>query len=217
MCGAAVALLAAAVCLGARVSRLVPPEEFSPPVSANDLRVAATLAGAEIGFEPVDAAQRAAFLKERGAWDGPDLFGRDARAAVEAGVHPIDVKQFLVFRVDLTNRSKEEVHLHPANLRCLVDDTPYFAMEYTAYYSHFVSHRRLDEKAMERAKRGFFMEQVTLPPGKTVRRLVAFQDVPGRFKRFHIQVASLLVGTESQSALVPFGVVRDKVKQGKAR
>jgi hypothetical protein len=213
----AVALLAAAACMGARVSRLVPPAEFAPPVSASGQRVAVSLAGAEVGFEPLDAAGRAAFLKERGAWDGPDLFGRDARAAVEAGVHPIDVKQFLVFRFDLTNRSRGEIHLDPASLRCVVDDTPHFAMEYTAYYSHFINHRRLDEKAMERLKRGFLTEPITLPPGKSVRRLVAFQDVAGRFKRFHLEVVSLLIDAESRGAVVPFDVVRDKVKKGKAR
>jgi hypothetical protein len=200
---------------GARISRITVPEEPPPAVRIDGGRVVVSVAGVELRFELLDAAARAAFLEKLGAWDGRDLFEPGARAQVEGGVHPIDVKQFVVFRLDLVNGSGEEVNLHPASVRCVANETPHFAMEYTAYYSHFVSHRRMSDAAFERLKKGFLMEPATIAPGKRANGLLVFRDVAGVFKRFHIEVTSLLVGAESKSAIVPFDVVREKVKQGK--
>jgi hypothetical protein len=61
------------------------------------------------------------------------------------------------------------------------------------------------------------MEPIALPPGKSARTLVAFRDVPGVFKRFRIEVVSLLIDAESRGAVVPFGVARERVRKGKAR
>jgi hypothetical protein len=57
------------------------------------------------------------------------------------------------------------------------------------------------------------MEPVVLPPGGGISRLVAFQDLPQRFKSFQILCDSLLIGTENRSFVVPFGVVQEKVKE----
>lgn len=192
----------AVLCSGAKVSRIVPPPDQAP-LRVEGSRISLQIGEVGIGIEHLEGAARLRYLREHKATERDDPFASD----------PGGRYRFTTFRLDLVNRSKEEVNLNPASLRVIVDAIPYFALEYTTYYEHFVSRRHLDPKIIDDLARGAYVEPVVLPPGGRISRLVAFQDLPERFKSFQILCDSILVGTENKSFVVPFGVVQEKVKE----
>jgi hypothetical protein len=192
----------AVLCTAAKVSHIVPPPDQAPLRVEGD-RISLQIGGVGVGIEHLEGAARLRYLREHKVTERDDPFASD----------PGGRYRFTTFRLDLINRSKEEVNLNPASLRVVVDAIPYFALEYTTYYEHFVSRRRLDPKIIDDLARGVYVEPVVLPPGGGISRLVAFQDLPQRFKSFQILCDSILVGTENKSFVVPFGVVQEKVKE----
>jgi len=198
----AMAVLLAACCLGAKVSRILPPEEMAPPLRVDGDRVAVIVGGGlEISLELLEAAERVAFLKERQADAGGDPFAP----------HPTGLFRFTTFRLDLANRTRHEVNLHPANLRAVTDATPHFPLEYTAAYEHFISRRRFDEALFEAVSRGAFFDNVVVKPGGRASGLIAFRNLPERFKKFQILGSNVLIGTEGRSFVIPYRVVQEKV------
>jgi hypothetical protein len=196
------AVLLAILCLGAKVSRIQPPEPAPPLLRVNGGRVAVIVGGSvEIALELVEARERVRFLKERGADAGGDPFAPD----------PLGRYKFTTFRLDLKNGSSSEVSLHPASMRAVADATPYFPLEYTAAYEHFVSRRRFDPPLFESISRGAFFENIVVPPGGTASGLIAFRNLPERFKKFQILGANVMIGTEGRSFLIPYRVVQEKV------
>jgi len=193
------ALLLAVCCLGAKVSRLVPPEPVAP-LSVSGKRVSVPAGGLDIAFEVLEAPERVRFLEECGAGVGQDPFAPD----------PGGRFRFATFRFDLANRTREEVTLHPAGVLAIVDDTPHFPLEYTAAYEHFVSRRRLDPALLESLQKCVFLETIVLPAGGRTSGLLAFRDLPERFKKFRIAGGNILVGAESRSFMIPFGVKQEK-------
>ncbi len=200
----AIALAAASLCLGAKVSRILPP----PPQGAlkvEGARVSLPLGGLEVSLTLLDAAQRAVFLSERAAGGGTDPFRSE----------PGGRYRFTTFRLDLVNRTPHEVNLHPASVRAVADDIPYFPLEYTAAYEHFVSERRLDPALLDSLLAATFVETIVVPAGGRATGLLVFRDLPERFKRFAILGGNVLVGSEGRSFLIPFAVVQEKLRKPK--
>ncbi len=200
--GVLAALLLGLSCLGAKQSRIVPPEA-QPPVRVEGNRVAVQVKGVEIALELLDSPARLRFLRQRQVVDVADPFAPDPRGRY----------RFTTFRLDLINRSAHEVNLHPSSLQAYADVIPQFPMEYTAYYQHFVSRLRLDPAVLERLERAAVMNNIVVPPGGRMSALLAFQDLPQQFKRFRVSCSSILVGAESHTFTVPFDVVQEKVKK----
>lgn len=195
----AAAAAVAALCLGAKVSRIVPPPA-QPPISVSGGRVTVAVGGLDVSFELLDEEERLRYLRERGAEIGTDPFASD----------PTGRYQFTTFRFDLVNRTPHEVNLHPASLRAVTDQEPHFPLEYTAAYEHFVSRRRLEPWVVETLGKAALFETLVIPAGGKAGGLLVYRDLPERFKRFQIQGVSVLVGAESKSFAVPFGVIKVK-------
>ncbi len=186
-------------CAGAKRSRVVPPQPDSPG-SARSGRVAVQVDGLEVGFEVLDGPGRLKFLKEKRVNVGADPFAEDPKRSY----------RFVTFKLDLKNGTKEDVNLHPTNLRAIADVIPHFAMEYTGYYEHFISRLRLDPRVLEDLEGAVIMGNLEVPPGSRASGLIVFRGLPDQFKRFKISCASILVGSESRTFSVPFDVIQEK-------
>jgi hypothetical protein len=187
-------------CMGAKRSRIVPPQA-EPPVSVRGERVSVNVGGLGIGLEILDATDRTRFLEKRQAAMGTDPFADDPRGRY----------RFVTFRLDLVNNGEEDVNVHPSNLLAYADATPHYPMEYTAFYEHFVSKLRLDQRVLEELEGAVIMANIEVPPGGRASALLVYRGLPERFKRFKILCSSILVGAESRTFVVPFGVIQEKI------
>ena len=196
----AVSLVLMLSCVGAKRSRVVPTQP-DPPGSARTDRVTVKVGELEVGLEVLDGPGRLKFLTEKRVNVGADPFADDPKGSY----------RFVTFKLDLINGTKEDVSLHPTNLRAITDAVPHFAMEYTGFYEHFISRLRLDPSVLEDLEGAVIMSNLEVPAGSRASGLIVFRGFPDQFRRFKISCTSVLVGAESRTFAVPFDVIQERI------
>ncbi|HZI93726.1 MAG TPA: hypothetical protein VFE84_05755 [Patescibacteria group bacterium] len=112
---------------------------------------------------------------------------------------------YLVFVLQITNGSAQDLVFNPGQARLATDKGDVkIAMDYTALYEIAV---RIgpDAPSLDQLDRAIFDRSVTVTPGGSIRKLIAFEAPrEDRYKVIEVRLAELNIGPLSMDAVFPF-------------
>lgn len=111
---------------------------------------------------------------------------------------------YLVFALQIDNRSPEDVHFNPGQARLASDKGDLkFALDYTALFE--VARRLPDPPELDQLGSILFDRPVTIRSGGSVRKLIAF-DAPreDRYRTLDVLLVEINVGTTGVDVVFPF-------------
>jgi hypothetical protein len=130
-----------------------------------------------------------------------DLFPVRAAGGKEAAAAP----SYLVFVLEMTNGTSEDVTFNPAQSRLSTEKGDMkFALDYTAMYERL---RALGAEApgVDDLQRVVFDRVVTLRPGGSARKLLVFESPrDDRYRTIQVRLVEVSVGSNGGDFVFPF-------------
>ncbi|MEE8111708.1 MAG: hypothetical protein V3T54_03145 [Acidobacteriota bacterium] len=177
-----------------KVFWIVPDHPTDPRLRLEDHTWVLPFQGLEIRVRFLDTSGRLAFLEERQP-TFPDFFASD-------GLFP---EEYQFFRVDLKNSGEEKVTFHPGNVVVITNKNDQeFPLDYTDFYRRLTRKGGKTEKHLKQVPSLFYDGSLTLRPGESTSKLLAFPAPRRKWKRLQLYVSFLQLGTESHSFRFPF-------------
>jgi hypothetical protein len=210
MLQAAAATMLITLALGAPAREVVEPE-IVPDLEAMEgmpLEIQGNVVtfpagpGVQGRVRPLSELERGTFFRMRARVPGDPFPPRE--------VYP---EGFTVFEVSFLNASRKEFQFSPgmasisAKKGRLQDWDPF---DIGALYSYFSRVFQSDETAVERALDAVYTRTTILEPGKRMTRLLVFEGLPKRARRFKLHLDFMHLGSSSVDVAIPYRVVREK-------